>query len=447
MKLFNRLVLTAFLLVPVVAVWGQQIRQPKFSYVATDSNTALSLRRVTNHNPSVYLGDTVLSFVVDSLRSDGVATVVTVYETDADSVVGLWQVGSGGHRALWLNSCRASFDDFSFAYRSSTERGVVIHTMSYRYPAVDSAYDGRDTVYLGKEGDCQGEKNLCTLLYYPGQVGWRQQREMESALAIRYGALLHGPYVNRLHDTLWNPLGADSLYSFGVCGIGRDDSLALLQPCSVIRGGILGVEAAGPLSDLDYVMLGCDSGMAMLGEETLTVDTATYTVVDRRWMLRASTGHGTVAVRLAADLTLPPSAVRMLVSSSVGDLLLVPDDSLSFGVVDLADREECHVALLVDPSVLTKASQGRPVDDDGGGFDVTVAPNPTTGPYTLHVGQSDEGVIDVRVVDALGRTVESHTTDGPQTRHIHSGRLSDGIHYVTVSSNGHQKTIKLIVTR
>ena len=85
MKLFNRLVLTAFLLAPVVAVWGQQIRQPKFSYVATDSNTTLSLRRVTNHNPSVYLGDTVLSFVVDSLRSDGVATVVTVYETDADS--------------------------------------------------------------------------------------------------------------------------------------------------------------------------------------------------------------------------------------------------------------------------------------------------------------------------------------------------------------------------
>ena len=49
----------------------------------------------TNHNASVRLVDSVAKYVFDSLRKDGTAAIVTVYETDEDSVVGLWKMGSG----------------------------------------------------------------------------------------------------------------------------------------------------------------------------------------------------------------------------------------------------------------------------------------------------------------------------------------------------------------
>ena len=59
-----------------------------------------NLRRVTNFNHSVDLGCNVAAFIYDSLRTDRTATVVTVYETDADSTVGLWEIGSGVNRVL-----------------------------------------------------------------------------------------------------------------------------------------------------------------------------------------------------------------------------------------------------------------------------------------------------------------------------------------------------------
>lgn len=461
MKPIYKLILATCLLLPYAVAWGQPGSQPRFAFVTSDTSGNITLRRVTNFNPSVSLADTAMAFAIDSLRTDGTATIVTVYETDADSTVGLWQIGSNGNRALWLNSQRVSYDDFAITYRRSTEHGVVIHTMRYQYPAIDSNYNGHDTLYLGREGDTFGDKNLCAFLYFPGQISSAYQRQLESALAVRYGALLHGPYVNRNSDTLWNPLADDSLYSFGVCGIGRDDSLSLSQPRSVIRNGILTLEAVTPLSDLDYIMLGCDSNAIDLSDEVVAVDTVSYLAVARHWKLRPHIyGHAST-VRFAVDLPLPAEAIRLMLTSSNGTSILTPDTANAFTFTP-ADGEDYYIALFVNSSALpsgTKGTKGHSSEGETASTDTdtfrhssnhtfSVSPNPSSGHYTLRVDQPDDDIINIRVVDANGRVVEQHTTSEPLSQYTYNGHLSaDGIYYVTVSSNGRQQTIKLIVVR
>ena len=459
MKPIYKLILATCLLLPYAVAWGQTGSQPRFAFVASDTSGNITLRRVTNFNPSVSLSDTAMPFAIDSLRTDGTATIVTVYETDADSTVGLWQIGTGGNRALWLNSQRVSYDDFAITYRRSTEHGVVIHTMRYQYPAIDSNYNGHDTLYLGREGDTFGDKNFCAFLYYPGQISSAYQRQLESALAVRYGALLHGPYVNSHSDTLWNPLADDSLYSFGVCGIGRDDSLSLSQPRSVIRNGILTLEAVIPLSDLEHIMLGCDSNAIDLSDETFIVDTVSYLAVARQWKLRALTYGHTSTVRLTVGLPLPFDAIRLMLTTVDGSTTVIATDSTMAFTLNIADGQDYFLSLLVNPSALSSVTKGAKNGTNKEEYtdneelpifnsQFSISPNPSSGHYTLRVNQPNDDIINIRVVDANGRIVEQHSTAEPLSQYTYNGHLSaNGVYYVTVTSNGRQQTIKLIVVR
>lgn len=455
MRPLYKLILTSLLLSCTVA-WGQTGHLPRVAFVASDSSCNASFRRVTNFNPSVYLADTALAIVADSLRTDRTATIFTVYETDADSIIGIWQVGSGSNRSLWLNSQKVSFDGFSITYRNTNEHGVIVHTMQYQYPALDSTYDGRDTLFLGHEGSTSGDKNLCAFLYFPGRLDHQYKRQMESALAIRYGALLHGPYINSLSDTLWNPLGDDSLYSFGVCGIGRDDTLSLLQPRSIIRNGILTLEAATPLSDLNHIMLGCDSNAIDLKDEFVAIDTISYLAVARQWKLRSHTYGHTSSVRLSVGLPIPAEAIRLMIVSSDNSVILSPDTADAFPL-SLNNGEDYYITLLVNPSALPTGTKGAKGNTDKDDYSVneeystlnshfSIYPNPSSGHYTVSVNQPNDDIINIRVVDANGRIVEQHSTSEPLLQYTYNGHLSaNGIYYVSVTSNGLQQTIKLIV--
>ena len=455
------LVLAACLLMSCCFVQGQNVRAPKLA-VTPSADVPPALSRVTNYNPSVSLADSTWAIAADSLRTDGSATIFTVYETDADDTVGLWQVGSGSNRVLWLNSRRASYDDIAVTYRNSNEHGVIIHSMQYQYPALDSLYGGRDTLFIGREGRTVGDKNFCALLYYPGRLDHQYQCQLESALAIRYGALLHGPYINSLSDTLWDPLGGDSLFSAGICGVGRDDSLSLLQPRSIIRNGIMTLEAATPLTDLEHLILGRDGGSPDLSGTIIFDDTDSYLAVERRWKLRAHTyGHATT-VRLTVGLPFPADALRLMHTTADGAAIVAPDTTGAFTLA-IADGQDYYLTLLVKPSALLSNAKGgsgtcshdEPTPSSGihapadaGDPTFSVAPNPTSGHYTVRVTQPDDAIINIRVVDANGRIVEQHSTTEPHSHYTYSGHLAPaGIYYVTVSSNGRQQTIKLIVVR
>lgn len=461
MKQLYKIIFAACLLLPYSVVLGQTVRSPKVAFHPSDSMPS-ALSRVTNFNPSVSLSDTILAIVADSLRTDGTATIFTVYETDADSVIGLWQVGSGSNRALWLNSQRVSYDDFSVTYRNSNERGVIVHSMQYQYPALDSNYCGHDTLFLGREGSTIGDKNLCAFLYYPGRLDRQFKRQLESALAIRYSAILHGPYINSLSDTLWNPLGDDSLFSVGICGVGRDDSFSLFQPRSAIRNDIMTLESVTPLSDLEHIMLGCDSNAIDLSDETVMIDTVSYIAVARQWRLRAHTYGHTSTVRLTVAFPLSADALRLMLTTADGSTTVIAPDSTMAFTLNIADGQDYFLSLLVNPSALptgakgtkSHSSEGETASTDTDTFThssnhtFSVSPNPTSGHYTLRVNQPNDDIINIRVVDANGRIVEQHSTAEPLSHYTYNGHLSaDGIYYVTVTSNGRQQTIKLIVIR
>ena len=494
---------------------GQVAKVPKLTFLPSDSVPS-ALARLTNFNPSLCLADTALTLVADSLRSDATATVFTVYETDSDSIVGLWQVGSGSNRALWLNSQRVSYDDFSITYRRSNELGVIVHSMQYQYPPLDSSYCGRDTLFLGREGNTFGNKNLCALFYFPGSLDHQFKRRFESALAIRFGALLHGPYLNSLSDTLWNPLADDSLFSAGVCGIGRDDSLSLLQPRSSIRNDILTLQAASPLSDRQHILLGRDTGALHLDTHPFFVDTVPYAALARRWKLRAHTagspsqgelsaGTGgdmdALSVRLSVALPLPADALRLMLATADGSTsILTPDSAMAFSL-DIDHSQDLFLTLLINPSAIplnTKGAKSITNDEEYTEIDdlsilnsqfsilnsqfsipdsqfsilnsqfsipdsqfsipnsqlsipnsqFSISPNPTSGRYTLRLSQPDDDIVDIRVVDAVGRVVEQHSSAEPLSHYTYDGHLpADGVYYVTVSSNGRRQTIKLVVVK
>lgn len=467
--------LTIFILIITIDIiaLGQAIMPSGFHLEVQDStivdNEGNSLfdipvhqRRTTNFNPSIDLSDSVLTFLVDSLRTDGTATIMTVYETDDTGTVGLWQIGSDKNRALWLNSKRASYEKIPITYRATTEQGVIIHTMLYRYPRTDSSYNGHDTLYLGSDGSVLGDKNYCAWLYYPGKISYLYQRQMESALAIRYGALLHGPYINSLGDTLWNPLGSDSLHSSGVCGIGRDDSLSLLQSKSSIRGCQITLESLGTFDNLTHVMMGHDGGGLWFGDDVVWIDTIAYAVIERQWKLRVHSRRVTEQIRIGADLIVPTQAVRLMLSNIDGSEIILPKDtdSIMFDSITLNAGQDYLLSLLIDPTVFpdrTGDAKGslRPGKNDCDqqepavmDFRLTVHPNPTRGRYTADVRQSAEGIIGIQVTDVAGRIIEQYTTEERLTQYQHTGILgTDGVYYVTVSSNGSQKTLKVIVTK
>mgnify|MGYP002622309413 CR=1 FL=1 len=441
-------------------------RSKIFAIMPSDSLPS-AMSQITNFNSSIRLADTAVSIIVDSLRTDGVATIITVYETDDDSVIGLWQIGSGDNRVLWLNSQRVSYDDFSVTYRKANEHGVIIHTMQYHYPIIENDYIGRDTLFFGRESDTYGDKNLCAFLYFPSHLSYQYKCRLESALAIRYGSILQGPYINSISDTLWNPIGDDSLYSVGLCGIGRDDSLSLIQPSSVIRDGIMTI-TADTLSNLEHVFLGCDTGFINLSDEIIFDDTVKYTTISRHWKLRAHTYGNAATVRISVNLPIPADALRLKFSTVDTFSIITADTTNSFTINDITDGQDCYLSLLVNLSTIL-ATEGKYSHNshekkdiasydkfflgnfhgiDERDFNIRITPNPSSGRYALNVDQSNKDIINIYVVNANGRVVDQHSTTEPLSQYTYNGHLSAaGIYYVTVTSNGNQQTIKLMVVR
>lgn len=473
MEMHKTLSVLVLLLGSCSIAFGQTSTSPKIQIEVQDavildniSGNIISIptnqRRITNYNPSVNIGDSTLSFIFDSLRTDGRATIITVYETEAINPVGLWQIGSGDNRAQWLNSQQVSYENFTITYRDFTEHGVVIHTMLYQYPGIDSTYDGHDTIYFGTDGNIVGDKNFCAFYYYPCNLIYSYWTQLESALAIRYGALLHGPYVNSRSDTLWNPIGADSLYSYGICGVGRDDSLSLMQLKSIIRNGLLSIELINTPNDLTHVMMGHNGGENNFSEDVVLIDTVQYSVFERQWKLRSHGQETSELIRIGANLPISANAIRLMLISGDNIEIIGPEsaDSIVFDNISIINGQDYFVSLLIDPTAIPHKGKGNghilysttTIDYDSTpsipDFCFTAQPNPTTGHYTADISQTEANIISMYVLDATGRVIEHHSTSEKLGKYKHTGIFdADGVYYITASSNGRRKTVKIIVVK
>ena len=437
---------------------AQTIPLPKISVAADSSCVTIETNNIgnweipmtmtmTNFNPSISLVDTSFAMAFDSLHSDKTTTIVTVYETDDDNIVGLWQISNAGAAKLWLNSQRASYEDFSIRYRKSNEKGVVVHTMTYVYPEMDSLYDGHDTLCIGICDTILGVKNLCTFQYFDTKISAKQQRILESALAIRYGAWLHGIYLNSEQDTLWDPLGKDSTFTYGICGIGRDDSLSLLQPKSIIRNDILSIAAPASLPNLVHVMMGCDSNDVSLSPIPIVVNGEPFSEMERHWKLR---GHGNDTIQITFSVDSIYSRCRLIIESEMDTHIIGIDDTIS-----ILDGKDYYVSILIPAEGVASDQKQRANGETQTssqnlpkGCTIAVAPNPTSGNYSVHISQEDEDYVNIQVVDVHGRTIETHKPANKVKDYCYSSSLSEsGIYYVTISSNREKQTIKLIVAK
>ena len=457
-SLFKNTIVLAYAILSSCCVVAQSMPKPKISISAAPSSLSINVRSTmdtnipiatttTNFNPSVQLNSTSLAVSFDSLHTDRYATVVTVYETEDDSPVGLWQISNSGMPCLWLNSQRASYEDYSIQYRKCNEKGVVVHTMTYAYPGLNRLYDGHDTLQIGICDTLMGSKNFCALQYFDTKISAREQRILESALAIRYGAWLHGPYFDSRMDTLWDTRGADSSFSHGICGIGRDDSLCLMQPRSKIRKDILEISAAIPLRNLSHVMMGCDDGDTVFVPIPVMVGGSLFLESERQWKVR---GHGNDVNSVFFSTAQPYLGCKLMIET--GGVVRVVDIGDTVHIVSGMDM---LVRLLVPAESIPsqkKQYDSTPVLPRGVSSSqesiVMVSPNPTSGNYTLHFSQTDEDYVDIRVVDVRGRTIETHKTSDRVNEYRHDSSLTaSGIYYVTVSSNGTQQTVKLVVVK
>ena len=167
-------------------------------------------------------------------------------------------------------------------------------------------------------------------------------------------------------------------------------------------------------------------------------------------------------MRLTVGLPLPAETIRLMLTTADGSTtVMAPDSTMAF-TLNIADGQDYFLSLLVNPSALpsgTKGAKGHGSEDETASTDTdtftnssnhtfSVSPNPTSGHYTLRVTQPDDDIINIRVVDANGRIVEQHSSSEPLSQYTYNGHLSaNGVYYVTVTSNGRQQTIKLIVVR
>ncbi len=425
----------------------------------------------TNFHISLNMDDTSVYFVYDSLRYDSIATIMTIYETDDDTTVGVWEIGTGDNKQLWLNSRKVSYQDFGITYRRMTEKGVIINTMQFEYPKpdTDTVYTGRDTLFIGKQGENIGDKNFCEFLYFKGVLPYNDKRINETCLAIKYGALLHNEYLDRNLDTIWDSKGTDSLYSYGVCGIGRDDYFPLFQDKSRIRKDLLTIEMTDSLSNMNYIMLGHNEYDNQVLEESFSIDTNEYHFISRKWKVRSNTNGRNKYIRLIYNTpsTFNRNSVRMFIGTQdssyytaniirptfVTDSCVVFDSILIIDSIDyyinIALEGDSIFNLIETKSDLVFQEEDKSDKDTDNNIRIMVTPNPTnTGEFEINVDQIKEDYISIFITDSKGQIVYSNRSNDKVKEYSLLHHIQkQGIYFVTIHTNDVKRTIKLVVVK
>jgi hypothetical protein len=475
--------ITILLLVLPYIISAQEVLQPKIwlevsqdskgvSIVDKYSENSFSLvgnESITNYNATIELNDTIAYFVYDSLIYDSVVTVMTIYETDEDTIVGVWEIGTGANKQIWLNSRKVSYQDFDITYRRTTEKSVIINTMLFEYPKKDSnfVYMGKDTLFLGIQGENIAEKNFCEYLYFNGELKYNQQRVLESCLAIKYGALLHKGYLDKNLDTIWHTNGIDSLYSFGVCGIGRDDSFPLFQQKSIIRKDFLTMEVTDSLYDLNYIMLGCNESSNQLSEETFFIDTIKYHPIERKWKIHSHSNGTDHYIRLTYDLQdrFNANSIRMLISTQDSGIYntnilrptFVTDTSVEFDSILIVDAQSYFISIAFEGDSIFKdcktkkyfITKSKNKDDIENNINISLKPNPTnTGEFEVNINQTNKDEIMLVITDSKGQTIFSKEIKEKVLDYTYTNYIQEqGVYFVSVYTNGIKKTVKLFVIK
>ena len=443
MKLFNRLVLAAILMAPVVAM-GQtgsdMLPEPAFNWRCSSGNAVL------NHNPAMRVTNGAMVF--DSIPFAKDYTVIIVYKPVSDGEAGLWRLTSGDSVMRGLTTERILTDSVSIRYASQTDGNPAINTLRQSWPSSMTSvppFNGlpdstTPLVRLAVGGD--GVLDVAEVIYYGERLGNAVLRRIQSQLAIRYGVTL-GPvtYLDGAGGHIWEY--ADSgLYHHRVTGVGRDTLTGLrqLRSRSEMEGSVLAI-ATDSLGDGSFLMVGDNDAPLVFGQD------GDRERLQRSWRVQSTMTEGRLFTLVfdTRDMATPGDSLALLVDDDVYLPDLFGGDSVVFTGVEFP----------TDSSLFTLGRGGgfwQPSRDRarvGEGRDAPsrmaawVYPNPTDGRYAIEV----EGAVQVTVTvySEQGVVVATHRGAGHR-RHRFEGELPSGnVYYAVVSTENGSQTMKLVV--
>ena len=442
MKLFNRLVLAAILMAPIVAMGqtGSEILpEPAFNWRCSSGNAVL------NHNPAMRVTNGAMVF--DSIPFAKDYTVIIVYKPVSDGEAGLWRLTSGDSVMRGLTTERILTDSVSIRYASQTDGNPAINTLRQSWPSSMTSvppFNGlpdstTPLVRLAVGGD--GVLDVAEVIYYGERLGNAVLRRIQSQLAIRYGVTL-GPvtYLDGAGGHIWEY--ADSgLYHHRVTGVGRDTLTGLrqLRSRSEMEGTVLAI-ATDSLGDGSYLIVG-DNDAPIVFEQDGGVER-----LQRSWRIQSTEARDRLFTLVfdTRDMATSGDSLALLVDDDV----YLPDvcggDSVVFTGVEF-NTDSSRFTLIRGGH--RQPAQDRVKGDEGTDIPSRMAaqvyPNPTDGHYAIEV--EGAGQVQVTIYNVQGVVVATYRGDGNK-RYRFEGELPSGnVYYAVVSTENGSQTMKLVV--
>jgi hypothetical protein len=466
----------------------------EFSKGLINFNPALRFEKDTAASPKHYY------ILLDSIHSAGDMTLMIAYQSSETEKFGIWSIGDTSEK-LFLSSRSVIMGRMELDYCRE----------NYLFPVANSLYQPlgsvvgtnsndttntilTDTLFIGKGNDLNYIGNLAEVIVFFKRLEQPVRNKWQSYLYMKYGATITDDhYFNSNNDTLWNTK-IDSLYSFGVAAIGFDTATTLAQKQSQIFEDkvvlSLGNEIAenntlntNSLPNNTFIFWGHnDSEGEFWGEEHI-VDTITYMLLDRKWKVKThnlTTNPQTTLTYEYNQDYLPERIVLLLdrtnefvstndttndgyfanneLDFSVSQMLYpdtIIDGKLYFKNINWVIPQNSNdvvfsFAYKTFPSdVITTGKSSIMANNNNNGKDYfSLLPNPSTGAYNLHIELQKESVIEVSVVDAVGKLVSKSHYPSDKVFDI-NGKLKEmGSYFVNVKyGNDKKKSLKLLISK
>ncbi len=335
-----------------VSAWGDQSGNGLNLSQSTSGNQPALSEGAINFNPAISFDGSSDFFSAPislnySLFPD--LTIIAVYQPDIDNAGGVWGEDDGGWDRFLLDGNSTTLNNivsdgvggntgisnlFTANQTSLTtvlyDQGVssgssvfVNGTSQSTFTANHSATSANLQIGALGSGNYFFDGEIAEVILYNRLLGTTHRQKVESYLAIKYGVMIPGDYLNGDGSIIWNAT-TNSTYHNDVAGIGREDCSVLDQRQSKNSNGTAIVElyngdvsAAFPLTNTANTnSFSADKSFLIWGNNAAGLSTVSTNVysgttenrVPQIWKVAESGTVGTTTIRILKS-SLPNTAL------------------------------------------------------------------------------------------------------------------------------------------
>ena len=276
-----------------------------------------------------------------------------------------------------------------------------------------------------------------------------------SYLAIKYGLPFDQNLMSTSGDTLWSQ-AALKQYSNGVAGIGRDDTVGLLQTISKASGSehILSVRKPSRLSadlqlpafneDQQFVIWGHDGKAVSIIDPTPLLDAAYR--MERTWLIQEKGDIDSLQVVIPAETR---AEYVLMDASGAFDAPEIVE------LVYSEDAENLVAYLDIDRTTYFTFAASTPYEGYGTPPAEFVLyqnyPNPFNPTTTIRFDLPQDAHVYLDVYDILGRRVrllvDEEMTSGSHSVSFDGSGLASGVYFYRMKANSEVRTQKMLLAK